>query len=139
MSKTIFLLLLHPFLIEAALLTISGNPPPLLISKATAGEEPKSVLDMSTTYSIHVPAHTKLHITAGLDSPMPPYTTLKMQMTPLKPLIALQVSAQTVTNSFKEGLHENIRITYEYSGAAAAGTIPSSAKTIILTVVESQD
>lgn len=136
----LYILFISLFL-EATELTLSGNPQPLTISQATAGENPISAIDTSTTFSLRIPSNTKIYILGSLDSTMPPHTNLKIRMnaSKSKPSTSLNVSPQKLSSLFKEGQHDNIPITYEYSATVAAGVLPPTAKIVFFTVVESTD
>ena len=142
--KTIFFItLLIPFLSYSASLTLSGNPPPLKIEKATAGFQPESCKESSTSYSIQVNPHQKISILAALASPMDPHTSLKISLTAPSfaesfPL-SLQTKAQPVVINILEGKHENLSISYEYEALVKAGIIQLSQKTIIFTLLETSN
>lgn len=137
----LFILLAIPLTGRASSLTLSGNPSPFIISKATAGKEPDPISDVSTTYSIQVrPFHT-VAILAALDSPMPTYTSLKISLqAPSKaqsfPSTSLDTNAKPLVINISEGIYNNLQISYEYTTTVKAGVLPLSAKTILFTVLE---
>lgn len=122
-------------------MTISGNPSPLIIKAASAGSQPSSVIDTSTVYAITVSPHKTASIIAQLNSPVSPYTELKIQLespgkSPSLHSASLSTAPQTIAAKIPAGAHENLMISYEYSAKVEAGTLPLESKTIILTVLE---
>ncbi len=144
--KLILLVLLTYFTypgLNAAVVTLSGNPSPLVIARATAGQEPAKVIDTSTTCSIRVSNQRTVSLIASLTSPMNAYTTLKINLsTPCRgssnPSVILDCTPKMLIEGITEGFYENLIITYEYSATVAAGVIPLGCKTIILTVLENE-
>ena len=137
----ILLALYIPIESTTSLITLSGNPKPLIISRAIAGQEPLKAIDTSTTCSIWVPNQKTVTLIASLDSPMKAHTQLKMSIaSPYKgttsPLIPLDCTPKTLVTGIKEGSHENLFITYEYSATVAAGIVNLCSKTITLTILE---
>lgn len=129
--------------LNAASITLSGNPAPLVIARATAGQEPAKVTDTSTTCSIKVSNQKTVSLMASLTSPMNAYTTLKINLsTPYRgannQTVTLDCTPKMLLAGITEGFYENLIITYEYSATVAAGVIPLCCKTIILTVLENE-
>ena len=74
---------------------------------------------------------------------MPLNTFLKMRLaSPYKnsnnPLITLDCIPKNLATGIREGFHENLLITYEYSAKIAAGIVNLTKKTIILTILENE-
>lgn len=131
-----------PVTSNTATVILSGNPQPLIINKATAGQGLSSALDTSTSCSIKIPSQKMATLTASLDSPMNAHTALKMKIaSPYRGAnthsISLECTPKILATGIKEGFYENLLITYEYSATVAAGIVPLSCKTIILTILES--
>jgi len=125
-------------------LTVSGSPEPLIINTATAGSEPTSVTDASTTYAITTNGgNNSRKITAQLDSDMPndltlcitlsgptgadaPPTDVILTTTPVDVVICINSVAQN-----------GLTITYTLSAAATVGVVNPAIKTVTLTITSS--
>ena len=131
---------LIPYAVYATSLTISGNPSPLIISRAIAGKEPSSSINTSTTYKIQVDDNQTVSIFAALDSPLPHHTILKVTLA-APPLatrissISLNTTPQIVVVGIPSGTYDQLAITYEYLATVAAGIVPLHNKTLLLTIV----
>ncbi len=135
----LLLLLLIPFIAHASSITFSGNPQPLLVSQAQAGSQPNSVIDTSTTYTLEVSKGPRASISASLNSSLPDNTTLNVTFAaPPKststPSVYLTTTPQVLVSGIKPGTYSNLLVTYEYLATVAAGVVPLSSKTVILTI-----
>ncbi len=125
-------------------LTVSGSPEPLIINTATAGSEPTSVTDASTTYAITTNGgNNSRKITAQLDSDMPNGLTLCITLSgptgadaPPTDVILTTAPADVVTciNSVAQN---GLTITYTLSAAATVGVVNPAIKTVTLTITSS--
>lgn len=136
------LIFLIPCMIYGGItLTVSGNPQPLIISTATAGQEPRSIIDSSTTYKIKVKKVDRASISGALSEPLPNHTSLKVTFSAPQnatsiPSVELTTTPQTLVSGINEGNYNNLTITYEYLAKVAAGIVSLSSKTLILTVTD---
>lgn len=118
-------------------LSVSGDPGPLIVSAAIAGEDPTSVTDATTTYSVTTNG-TGMRITGVLDTAMPAGLTLSITLastgaTSAGAVILTAVPADLVTGI--SSLAETNGITYELAATAAAAIVdPSATKTVTLTL-----
>jgi len=71
-----------PLAAQGQLINVSGSPPALRITMATAASTPNPVTDASTTYGVFSPC-TNQKITAKLSQAMPPGTSLVVTLTVL--------------------------------------------------------
>jgi hypothetical protein len=136
------LILLGPGAAIAQSLNFSGNPGLLRISNAIAGSEPIGVSNSSTTYTVTTPAANRMYkITARLSAPMPLGVTLTGSFaappsaTSLGP-IALDAIDRDVVLNIPRRTDATPGVTYNLSATVAAGVIPSSTRTVTLTIVQ---
>ncbi len=119
-------------------ISVSGNPGALVINSATAGSDPNSVSDSSTTYALTTNENNR-KITAAIDSPMPAGTTLKITLAAppgatSAGAVTLGTSAQDVVTGISTLNTSGKTITYTFDATAAAGTVASQTRTVTLTV-----
>lgn len=120
-------------------ITVSG-PVSLTISTATAGDQPDSDTDDTTTYNITTNEKGK-KITAKIDSNMPTGTTLKVNLT--APTaggssvgdVTLGTSDADVVNGIGQVAESNLPITYTFSATVSAGVVPSGTRTVTFTLI----
>lgn len=120
-------------------LSISGNPSTLTISTVTAGSNPNSVSDSSTTYN-SITTNTVRNITGKINSAMPTGVTLNVQLA--APVgassagsLAMGTTAVNLVSSIpKNTTSTNLTITYTLSATAAASPSASSTRTLTLTL-----
>lgn len=132
-------MILAALLASATLLTLSGNPSPLIISKATAGKEPETAKDRSTTYTLAVPEGETAHIFASLDAPLPQQTFLQVAFSSpyhSKEALGLLLDCipKNIMTGIRPGTYRNLPILYEYRATVQAGPIPLMTRKLILTV-----
>ena len=121
----------------------SGNPAPLTITTGTAGSDNlTAVSDNSTTYSITQNFANTVKITANLDAALPAGYTLQVNLATTKGTSAGTVdissatsgSAADVVTAINRGADAGQAITYTFSALASAGTLPTTSKTVTLTL-----
>lgn len=125
----------------AQTINVSGNPGLLRISNAVAGLQPISVSQGTTTYTVvtGVPNRT-YKVTAQLNAAMPVGVTLTATLnapagaTSLG-AIALDVTARDMVTGIPKNTNSTQAITYQLSATVLAGVIPSSSRTVTLTIV----
>lgn len=125
----------------AQTVVVSGNPGLLRISAAIAGSQPTSVSDASTTYTVITPVPKRTYkITAQLNALMPTGVTLTATLaapagaTSVGP-VALDVTARDVVTGIGRSVTSTQSITYQLTATVAAGVIPSSNRTVTLTII----
>jgi hypothetical protein len=117
---------------------VSGDPPAFTVLSAGAGLGFLPTTNSSTTYSVTV-LGLGLGITAQLSAPMPPSTSLRIS--PAAPAgassvgpVPLDVTPQAVVRSLPIGTFSALPITYEFHASVAAGPIPTTTRTVTLTI-----
>lgn len=124
-------------------LEVSGDPAALIISTPpTAGGDPATVQDATTTYAISTNCATDAKkITAAIDTVMPDGTTL--QVTLVAPVGAstggqqtLSTTAADVVTAIDAVSSSGHTITYDFSATAEAGVVASAQKTVTLTLTD---
>ena len=123
-------------------LSVSGNPGLLRVSTAIAGSEPLSVSNATSTYTVTTGnANRTYKITARLSVPMPADVTLTASLaappgaTSLGP-IALDATDRDVVLDIPRRTNATQGITYMLGATVAAGVVPTSSRTVTLTIVQ---
>lgn len=124
----------------AANFTITGIPSILTIEKATAGQSPDSIQDVSTTYSLVVKKNNA-SITAFLTTALPKNTLLQVElMAPpgakSRGPITLSATEQTLISNINKGTYNNLRITYTMSATIDAPIIKSSLQNVTYRLID---
>lgn len=121
---------------------VSGNPGALTVSTATAGSEPDSVTDATTTWDIttNCAADAK-KMTGDIDTDMPANVTLKINLgAPTGGSSAgqtnLSITAADLVTAIDAVAESGLSITYTLSATVAAGVVTSAAKTVTLTLTD---
>ncbi len=138
----ILLILFFPCVVLAATISVSGPPSSLVVSTATAGAQPDSVSDSSTTYTATVSSGMTGTIWASLNSSLPSATTLQVNLeapTGATSLggISLTSSDQMVVTGIAPGTYDSLTVTYIFSGTVSAGVVSSTPCTVLFTITES--
>lgn len=119
-------------------LSVSGDPPSLTVSTATAGSAPITVTTASTRYAVTTNMIGS-KITGAIDTAMPTGVTLAVSLA--QPAGGTSAGTVTLTDT-PQDLVTNITrlnetgktITYALSAASNAGVVPSAAKSVTLTI-----
>jgi hypothetical protein len=142
MVPTALLLVLSSSAVGAQTVVVSGNPGLLRISAAIAGSQPTPVSNAATTYTVVTLTPNRTYkITARLNTPMPVGTTL--QVTLAAPpgatslgAVSLDATARDVVTLIPKNTNATRAITYNFSATTAAGVVPSTSRTVTLTIVQ---
>lgn len=136
------LLILGGRAVVAQTIGVSGNPGALVVNSAIAGSEPLSVTNGSTTYTVVTPNPNRTYaVTARLDAAMPFGTVLTAtfaappQATSVGP-VALDMTPRNVVTGIGRRITATLNITYQFTATVAAGVIPSTTRTVTLTIVQ---
>jgi hypothetical protein len=122
------------------LINVSGSPPTLRITTATAGGSPNPVTDASTTYTVFS-LRTNQKITAHLNQAMPPGTSLLVTLAApngsatTKGAVTLTTTAQDMVTGIGFVLGGSHPITYEFTATSAAGVIATDSRVVTLTML----
>jgi hypothetical protein len=125
-----------------AKISVSGNPGALTITDGPIGTDAlTSVSDASTTYSITHNSTTDKRITASLDASLPAGFTLQAALgsnkgTPSGSTTIPAGSAVNLVTGIARGADAGRTITYTFSALASAGTLPSTTRTVTLTLTD---
>ena len=125
--------------IYADSLSFSGAPAPLVINQATAGGNPISVSNSSTSYNI-VNLKNGAKLVGSINANMPPHTTLTIAITAPSQAtrpgpIALSTTAQTLTMNIPPCSYNALPITYTFSATIAAGVISTTQRIVTITLI----
>lgn len=122
-------------------ISVSGDPGNLVINSATAGSQPNSDSDNSTTYSITTNESDK-KITGKIDSAMPANTTLQINL--VAPTggssqgnVTLTTTDADLVTNISQVAQSGLTITYTFSATVSAGTLSSDSRTVTLTLTDS--
>ena len=125
---------------QATALTVSGSPAPFVLSTAVAGSQPTALANNSTTYFVKAKNSAGAQkITAQLDAPMPPGTTLTIQLgtpagaTNLGAVPLDAIPRDVVVNIAKEN-GVTLGVTYGFTATVAAGVLSTQTRTVTLTL-----
>lgn len=125
----------------AQTISASGNPALLRITNAVAGSQPISVSNNTTTYTVTTPVANKTYkVTAQLNAAMPVGATLTATLvappggTSVGP-VALDLTARDMVTGIPKNTNSTQGITYQLSATVLAGVIPSSTRTVTLTII----
>ena len=121
-------------------LAVSGNPAALTINAATAGSEPTSVTDATTTYAFTTNQQTR-KITGAINANMPANTTLAVGLAAATaPNAWTSTGSQTLSTSAADlatGGRKRanaLTITYQLSATVDAGEVASDTRAVTLTL-----
>ncbi len=119
-------------------ISVSGNPGDLVVNSATAGSQPDSVTDNSTTWAITT-NQTARKITGAINSDMPSNVTLEINL--VAPTggssqgdVALTATDGNLVTSIETVAEDALTITYTLSATVAAGVVAEAQKTVTLTL-----
>ncbi|MGQ9604017.1 MAG: hypothetical protein ACUVUU_07360 [bacterium] len=122
-------------------ISVSGNPGNLVINSATAGSQPNSATDNTTTYSITTNESGK-KLTGKIDSAMPTNTTLEINLAAptggsSQGDVTLTTTDSDLVTSISQVAQSGLTITYTFSATVSAGTLSSTQRTVTLTLTDS--
>jgi hypothetical protein len=126
--------------LSAQTMTASGDPGALIVQTATAGSEPAPASDAMTTYVVTTTSANQ-KIVARLDAPLPNGVTLTFQAAApagaaSRGPVALTTADQEVVGPVPTpGTYAGLAIVYTLSSTVKAGPVPTSARTVTLSVV----
>lgn len=122
-------------------MSVTASPGTLRITTAVAGSPPTDVTETTTKYSTNTMlALSTSKITARLDAPLPDGTSLSVRLaaqsgaTSSGPVTLTTTNQTVVTGIPILATASNLQITYVLRATSAAGAIPSSSRTVTLTI-----
>jgi hypothetical protein len=139
---TTVLLLSGSRAVGAQTLTLSGTSAgTLTISAVIPGQDPTGVSSSTTTYDISTPQPNRTYrITARLNQAMPAGTTLSLTMSAptgassVGPVVLTTTDQDIVVNIPRKLDETGLSITYSFAATPAAGVVPLTSRSIILTI-----
>jgi len=119
-------------------LAVSGNPAPLVVSVAVAGQSLTSASGSTTTYAIST-NESNQKIVASLDQPLPSGLGLHVQLAApagatSKGSVALATAAADVVTGISATTSSALMITYSLDASPVAG-VTSATRTVTYTIV----
>lgn len=114
---------------SAQVMALSGNPPPLVVSTATAGFPPDPAADTNTTYDLIVLSTSK--IVGKLNSPLPAGVVLRVTLTAppggvSSGSVVLSDADQDLVRLIPPGSYSGLTIRYELVAAVSAAPVLST-------------
>lgn len=136
--KWLMLLLIFLSPLSADTFTVSGNPAALTINSATAGSQPNSVQNATTSYSLSTTGTRT--ITGKINSAMATGLTLNVSLA--APTGATSTGLQSMTTTAKNmvtgipvlSLTSGLTITYQLSATVSAAPATGQTRTLTLTL-----
>jgi len=123
-------------------LKVSGGSTSLIITDVVAGNDPVAVTNTIATYSISTNQSSKKITGSLLEGKTESFTTLSITLqapstggASLGEVILTEKPADLVVG-IPAGAHQNRSITLKFSATVEAGIIPSSTRTIVLTLTD---
>ena len=137
LPRILLLLLLVPFSMDSSI-SLSGNPLPMTINTATAGSQPNSVTDTSTTYSVL--SLVTATIVGSLNAALPTGVSLTVTLAP--PALATSagpVIMTTTNQTLVSGIVvlvtiTGLQITYKLSATVHAAPVTNATALVTFTI-----
>jgi hypothetical protein len=125
---------------HAQILLVSGNPTAMTVTGATAGSQPLTLTENSTTYTVSALAIQPKKITAQINTNMPAGVTLTaLLVAPAGAMsagrVALDNIARDVVTNITNTIPQARIVEYQLTATVSAGVIPVSTRTVTLTLV----
>ncbi|MHC9544071.1 MAG: hypothetical protein AB9903_31545 [Vulcanimicrobiota bacterium] len=129
-------------ILPIAELKVSGSSASLIITDVVAGDDPVSVTSSVATYSISTNQSSKKITGLLLEGKAESFTTLSITLqapsaggSSLGEVILTAQPADLVVG-IPAGAHQNRSITFKFSTTVEAGVIPSTSRTVVLTLTD---
>ncbi len=122
-------------------IAITGSPE-LTIASAVAGEQPQEATDSSSTYAISTNGTNK-RITASIDTAMPAYVTLEVNVAvpsgsgTSRGYVTLTTLAENVVTGISLVADSSSTIAYKLSATIQAGVLSPNTRTVTFTLSDS--
>lgn len=117
---------------------LSGDPSPLVVTRAHAGTAPVDAVDQTTTWMVTT-NQPSTKITGVLDSELPPGLTLRITLTPpdggaSDGSVPLSIAPQDLVTGFGSISSSKLGVTYTLSATTAAGVILPGTRIVTFTI-----
>jgi succinyl-CoA synthetase alpha subunit len=114
----------------------------MTVSGATAGFQPLTVTNNSTTYTVSALLIQPKKVTAQLNANMPAGVTLTVILVPPSGAtnngrVALDNIARDVVTNITNAIPQSRTVEYQLTATVSAGVVPTSTRTVTLTLVNS--
>jgi hypothetical protein len=125
----------------AQTIAVTGSPTAFRVTTAVAGSQPLPLSSSTTTYTVVTPNPNHTYaVTAQLDINIPTGATLSATFAAppggtSSGAVALDITARNVVTNIPRQLNSTQGITYTFAATAAAGVIPSTSRTVTLTII----
>lgn len=121
-------------------LSVSGNPNSMTVSGAVAGSEPLAITNNGTTYTVSALLIQPKKITAQVNSSLPPGVTLTILLVAPSGAtsagrVALDNVPRDVVTNITNTLPQARTVEYQLTATVAAGVVPTTSRTVTLTLV----
>lgn len=121
-------------------LGVSGNPSTMTVSGAVAGSQPLTITNNGTTYSVSALLIQPKKITAQININMPTGVTLTILLAAPSGAtsagrVALDNVPRDVVTNITNTLPQARAVEYQLTATVAAGVIPTTTRTVTLTLV----
>jgi hypothetical protein len=121
-------------------LSVSGNPGTMTVSSAVAGSQPLTITNNGTTYTVSALLIQPKKITAQVNTNMPTAVTLTILLVAPSGAtsagrVALDNVPRDVVTNITNTLPQARAIEYQLTATVAAGVIPTTTRTVTLTLV----
>lgn len=119
-------------------ISVSGNPGTLTVNSATAGSNPTSATDATTTYAVTSNIATQ-RVTGAIATAMPTGTTLSVNLAAPSGgtsagTVALTTTAQNLVTGISNIAAAGNVITYTLAATVAAATVTNATNTVTYTI-----
>jgi len=125
---------------HAQTLLVSGSPATMTVTGATAGSQPLTQTENSTTYTVSALLIQPKKITAQINTNMPAGVTLTVLLVAPSGAtsagrVALDNIARDVVTNITNTIPQARTVEYQLTTTVSAGVIPVSTRTVTLTLV----
>lgn len=119
-------------------ITVSGNPGPLNVTAATAGNQPTSATDSSTTYAVTT-NNTSRIVTGSVATSMPTGTSLSVNLVAPSGgssagAVDLTTTAQSLVTGISNVAQGSLTITYILTATVSAAQVVGATNTVTYTI-----
>ena len=122
-------------------LSVSGPPASMVVTTSIAGNQPTTIVNTATTYSVTAKRVAGIKkIVVQLSAPMPPNTTLTVDLVPVTGSVSvgpvtLDMTARDLLVNISRENNTLSSINYTFSATVAAGVVPSQTRTVTFTLL----
>ena len=120
-------------------IAVSGNPTPMVVNSAVAGNAPTAVTSTGTRYAVTT-NETNQKITASIDQPLPSGVSLEVNLAPPAGAssagnVPLSTAGSDVVTGISNTAESALPITYRLIATPTASMSSPASRTVTLTIV----